>query len=111
MFNLFLILLLPFLLVQDNLTKNAEMIELKSHYNGKGMRQTLMILLKQAQDAQQFINQNGRAQVKSILRAFIGDVSKMIDQYIEHVESRVSFRCRLAMPNLIDRFACRSKMK
>lgn len=55
------------------------------------MRETLIILLKQAHDAQRFINQKGRGEIKSVLRNFIQDISSMINQYVKHVEYRVSY--------------------
>ena len=54
------------------------------------MRETLIMLLKQAHDAQRFINQKGRTEIKSVLRNFIHDISSMISQYIQHVQYRVS---------------------
>lgn len=75
----------------ENLTRNAEKIERKSHYNGKGMRETLIMLLKQAHDAQRFINQKGRTEIKSVLRNFIHDISSMISQYIQHVQYRIKY--------------------
>lgn len=73
------------------MTRNAEKIERKSHYNGKGMRETLSILLKQAHDAQTFINQKGKSQIKVVLKLFIHDISSLISQYISHVEYRVCY--------------------
>lgn len=77
----------------ENLTKNAEMIERKSHYNGKGMRKTLQALMHQAKEAQNFIQTKGRDEIKKVLASFIDDVSRLITQYTNHVEYRVSFLC------------------
>lgn len=74
---------------QENLTKNAERIELKSHFNGKSLRDTLDILLKQASDAQHFINKKGRTEIRNVLRNFIQDLSLLLTQYSQHVEQRV----------------------
>lgn len=73
----------------ENLTKNAERIELKSHFNGKSLRETLDILLKQANNAQQFINQKGRLEIRNVLRNYIEDLSMLLTQYSDHVEQRV----------------------
>ena len=56
------------------------------------MRETLALLLKQAADAQRFINVRGRAEIKAVLRSFIADIGALISQYIAHVEYRVSDR-------------------
>lgn len=71
------------------MTKNAERIELKSHFNGKSLRETLDILLKQANNAQQFINQKGRLEIRNVLRNYIEDLSMLLTQYSDHVEQRV----------------------
>lgn len=75
----------------ENLTKSAELIEGKSHYNGKGMRKTLQALIHQAREAQAFIRNKGREEIKKVLASFIDDVSRLITQYTNHVEYRVSF--------------------
>lgn len=50
----------------------------------------MIVLLKQAHDAQRFINVRGRGEIKAVLKNFIADISSMISQYITHVEYRVS---------------------
>lgn len=81
------------------------------------MRETLIILLKQAHDAQRFINQKGRGEIKSVLRNFIQDISSMISQYVKHVEYRVSSILTGLLHSSPDgqilclSFLCRSKMK
>ncbi|KAH9416445.1 Prominin [Dermatophagoides pteronyssinus] len=73
----------------ENLTKNAERIEMKSQFNGKSLRETLNILLRQANEAQQFINQKGRLEIRNVLKNYIEDLSMLLTQYSDHVEQRV----------------------
>ena len=75
--------------MQDNLTRNAQKIEQKSHFGGVGLRQTLVTLLKQARDAQKFFMEKGQREIKIVMKSFINEISEMIAQYIGHAEHRV----------------------
>ncbi|KPM02837.1 prominin protein-like protein [Sarcoptes scabiei] len=83
---------------EDNLTKNAERIELKSHFNGRNLRETVKILMQQARDAQNFINLKGRHEIRAILRNFIDDLTLLLDQYSSHVEQRIKNEVGRCLP-------------
>ncbi|CAG2100544.1 unnamed protein product [Medioppia subpectinata] len=69
----------------ETLTAGAEKIERKANYGNKGLKEALTRLLKQAEDAQKFISSKGHMEIHSVAKAFVEDMSALVDQYAQHV--------------------------
>ncbi|RWS26769.1 prominin-like protein [Leptotrombidium deliense] len=81
------------------LKSGAEKIERKAQYGQKGLKEALNELLEKAKKAQHYIRNNGREVIRDVARAFVADLSSLIDQYSQHVVSQVENNIGRCEPN------------
>ncbi|XP_074600905.1 prominin-like [Brevipalpus obovatus] len=76
----------------NNLQKAALRIKSKAQYGNKNLKEALSELIKQAKNAQVFIERNGKNAIRDVAEGFVRDLSALIDQYSEHIVDEVEHR-------------------
>ena len=63
---------------------------MEAQYGNKGLKEALTDFIEKAQNAQRFIQDKGKSEIRRVAAGFINDIYSLIDQYALHVVKEVS---------------------